>query len=152
MNVKKRMEWLTNFSIIHHRYIHDILMMMEKRADTRIPTMGVIVNGTAFTLLYNPEFVESLSDAEAMFVFSHESFHLMLHHCTRRRFDDRSLGNISTDLAVNELIERSKDCKRPMQPNLRGMYVDDFKKKKMFAAIESKQSSEWYYERSIYRR
>ena len=85
-NCNKRFEWLTSLSIVHYRFIHEILMLMSKIPEKRMPTMGVRVLGAGFELRYNPNFFMSLTDEEAMFVFHHECLHLALHHCTRRGF------------------------------------------------------------------
>jgi hypothetical protein len=154
----KRFEWLCSFAIVRHRFVHEILMMMEKIPDLNVPTMGVRVIGTGFELRYNPNFYMQLNDAEAMYVFSHEVFHLVLHHCTRRNFDERQLGNIAHDLAVNELIEEEKgSCEKPrtliendktkkVEEKLMGCFVEDFEKDPRFKGILRKQSAEWYYD------
>ena len=155
---EKRLEWLCSFTIIRYRFVHEILMMMNKHTDIMCPTMGVRVIGTGFDLAYNPNFFMQLQDPEAMYVFSHECFHLVLHHCTRRKFDDHVLGNIAQDLAVNELIEeQAGSCERPkvfikndkskkLEEKLMGCFVEELEKEPMFKGILKKQSAEWYYD------
>ena len=155
---EKRLEWLCSFTIIKYRFIHEILMLMSKHPDTKMPTMGVKVEGTGFDLAYNPDFFMQLTDPEAMFVFSHECFHLVMHHCTRRKFDNHVLGNIAQDLAVNELIEEQPgSCEKPkafiknekskkIEEKLFGCFVEDLEKDPLFNGILRKQAAEWYYD------
>jgi len=147
---RKRFEWLISFLIIRFRFVHQILGMMTKVATTKIESMGVTVQGGGkFVLYYNPDFMETLTDEWATYVFYHEVLHLALHHCTSRKFDNPILGNIATDLAVNELIpEIPGSCERPKDKdgNPMGQFVSEYKKNKIFSDIKEKQSSEWYYD------
>ena len=151
----KRFEWLISFLICRFGFVHQILGMMTKHASADIPTMGVRVSsGARFELYYNPAFMETLSDEEATFIMYHEVLHLALHHCTSRRFDNLTLGNIACDLAVNELIPVIKgSCERPVDEKGKeiGMFVDtlrntEHKGKKIYKDIKNKQSAEWYYD------
>ena len=141
--VLKRFEWLLSFLIISFKFVHTVLGMMRKVPNNKIETMGVrVVSGGRFELHYNPDFTEKLSDEELVYVFYHEILHLVLHHCTRRKFDLHELGNIACDLAVNELIPETNSCKKPSC----GVFVDDFKKNPLYNDIQNKQTAEWYYD------
>lgn len=152
LNIKalKRFEWLISFLICRFKFVHQILGMMRKIPSMAIPTMGVKVTPDGkFDLLYNPEFVETLTDAEATYVFYHEILHLVLHHCTRRKLDIPEIANMAYDLAVNELIPEISDaCMRPRnkEGELVGCFVSELKKNPMFSDIEERQTAEWYYD------
>jgi len=145
----KRFEWAINFLIIRRRFVHQILGMMRKTPSAHVPTMSVrVTDDGRFDLSYNVEWVDSLKDEELTYVLNHEILHLVLHHCTSRRFDNYELGNIAYDLAVNELIHEDDGCKIPRDKNgkLIGCHVSEFKKEKIYKDIEERQSAEWYYE------
>jgi predicted metal-dependent peptidase len=145
----KRFEWLISFLICRFHFVHQILGMMSKIPESRVGTMGVRVkDGARFELFYNPSFVEALTDEEATFVFYHEVCHLALLHCTKRKFDNHDVGNIATDLAVNELIPENDLCKRPKDKSgkIMGVFVDEMKKEPRFKDILPNQSAEWYYD------
>lgn len=81
---------------------------IEKYPSNAIPTAGVCINphtGT-FEMLYNPEFVEKLTDAEVMLLLKHEFMHLILDHVTGRMPDKSQMRmwNHATDLAINSEI------------------------------------------------
>ena len=112
---KDKFEWATSIMVTENEFVHEILLLLEKHATSEIPTMGVTVQESRLHLYYNPEFFNSLDDAVLFWVFSHEIYHLVLHHCTKRKPTDKrehELYNIAADLAVNCLIKESLTCKR----------------------------------------
>lgn len=82
---------------------------IDKTASTAVPTAGVRVNPERqqFELLYNPEFMESLSDDHKRGVLMHEFYHIIFEHVTGRKPSDgiRRIDNIAMDLAINGLQE-----------------------------------------------
>lgn len=146
---EKRFEWLLSFLICRFKFVHHVLGIMHKRPIAGMGTMGVSVTPQGkFELVYDPAFVHTMSDSELTYVFYHEILHLVLHHCTTRKFDNHDLGNIADDLAVNELIPISDACQIPKDKNgkITGMHVSEFKKEKIYSDIEPKQTAEWYYD------
>jgi len=86
---------------------------VEKRVDNTSPTAAVAFDRKSkrYTLYYNEEFFESLSDEHKVGVIKHEFYHLILKHLTDRRpFDPREepdlirVWNIAADLAINSHI------------------------------------------------
>jgi predicted metal-dependent peptidase len=147
---KKRMEWIVGFMIVRYHFVYQILAMMTKECAPSYSTMGVtVLGGGQFKMIYGPEFVNSLSDEALTYVLYHEILHLALHHCTSRKFDDPELGNMATDLAVNELIPVVPgSCEPPKNPDgsISGCHVSVLKKQPKFSDIQEKQTSEWYYD------
>lgn len=92
---------------------------VDKREDTSIPTaaIGFDRETLKFYLLYNPSFMESLSDVHKIGVLKHEFYHLILSHVTTRIPYDRKTEshlaktwNIAADLSINQyLIEELPD-------------------------------------------
>ena len=87
---------------------------VEKASDTSIPTAAICYNKESqkFTLMYNPDFFESLPDKHKVGVIKHEFYHLILNHLTARMPFDSSkepeklkVWNIATDLAINTHIQ-----------------------------------------------
>ena len=83
-NFWERWDWLITFMVVEDKFVHNVLMMMDKSRNDSIKTMGVRVEGTRIFLVYNQKFIDSLSDAELRWVITHEVYHLVLHHCTKR--------------------------------------------------------------------
>lgn len=86
---------------------------IEKCADSKIPTAAIAFNRETqrFSLLYNPDFMESLSDEHKVGVLKHEFYHLILKHLTARvPFDPMKepekakVWNVAADLAINTHI------------------------------------------------
>ena len=126
-NFYERWEWLITFMVVEDKFVHQVLMMMDKRRDDSVGTMGVYVKGTRIYLLYNAAFVNSLSDAELRYVITHEVYHLILHHCTVRLPPDeadRSLYNTAADLAINSLIPQ--DTNRTMPVDEKGQKMGQY--------------------------
>jgi len=83
---------------------------VEKVADDSIPTAAIAYNRETqrFVLLYNPDFMESLSDEHKVGVLKHEFYHLILKHLTARLpFDSAKepekvkTWNVAADLSIN---------------------------------------------------
>lgn len=78
---------------------------IQKVASKAIPTAGVrITEDGRFELLYNPSFMEKLSDTHRRGVLKHEFYHLILEHCLKRSPDGRKISlrwNLATDMSIN---------------------------------------------------
>lgn len=144
-----------------------VYYMMERipTVDKRIQTMGVAVRQDRLILMYNPFFVtQELDRMEVGFVMVHEAFHIMFHHCTKRRPHINSAAqkwNQAADLAINSLIPRTATCVMPTykedpvdekgQP-IPGPDGKPLRKKDrmgilpMDYKLEDKRSMEWYYD------
>jgi predicted metal-dependent peptidase len=161
MTGKEKLDWMLRFLIVRWRFIHRILGMMTKFPSKNVHgTIGVGVSNGSFQLGYDEGFIAGLKDAGLTFVLYHEILHLVLHHCTHRRFPRTSslrtkdgqevdLGNIATDLAVNELIPiENGSCEPPLNPDgtLMGQFVSEYVKRPEFKDMKSKQTAEYYYD------
>lgn len=116
----ERWDWLITFMVVEDKFVHQVLMMMDKSRNDSIGTMGVKVDGTRIKLFYNEKFMDSLSDEELRYVITHEIYHLILHHCTKRAPSDpkdKKLFNMAADLAINTLIPQSKNRTMPVDEN-----------------------------------
>lgn len=125
---EERWEWIITFMVLEDMFVHEVLMMMEKRPTTSIATMGVSVLDATLILYYNPEFIRKLSDAELRYVVTHEIYHVVLHHCTVRRPEDlkqQGIWNKAADLAINSLIPESADRCMP-KGDMKGLKPKDF--------------------------
>lgn len=115
-NFYERWDWVCTFMVVEDKFVHNVLMMMDKSCDNSIKTMGVRVEGTRIFLVYSENFVNSLSGAELRYVITHEVYHLILHHCTIRlpvNKEDRELYNKAADLAINTLIPQDSNRTMP---------------------------------------
>ena len=83
---------------------------VEKAADDSIPTAAIAYNRETqrFALLYNPGFMEGLSDEHKVGILKHEFYHLILKHLTARLpFDSAKepetmkMWNVAADLSIN---------------------------------------------------
>lgn len=62
-------------------------------------------------ILFNPEFLESLSDRELDFIMMHEVLHVALQHCSRVSDMDKEQFNIACDIVVNSNILKENGMK-----------------------------------------
>ncbi len=160
----KRFEWLTGFLICRFKFIHHMLGMTNKIPKEGYNTMGVRARSDGkFDMIYDPVWFNHLTDAEAVYIFNHEMYHIALHHCTRRplvKIADinrptaeemrlKSISNKAHDLAVNELIPIIPgvcDIPRDAKGKIVGQFVSEYMKDEKFKDIKRKQTSEWYFE------
>lgn len=66
------------------------------------PTLGT--NGN--TIYYHPDFINSLTYDEQVFVFAHEVCHVAFDHILRGEGKDPELWNIATDAVINALLSK----------------------------------------------
>ena len=124
---------------------------IDKIASTAIPTAGVRVNpdSAQFEMLYNPEFMEQLSETHRQGILMHEFYHLIFEHVTGRKPADglKRIDNIAMDLAINCHISSylPSDAqpgptigKEPMKACIPG--------EGMFKDLPPYKSYEWYLE------
>lgn len=138
-SIEERWEWTVAFMVMEDLFVHEILMLMEKRSTTAIATMGIAIEAGKVVLYYNPDFVNSLTDPELRYVATHEVYHLILHHCTLRmpeREEDADIYNKAADLAINCLIVQTNSRKMPAGEK-KGLLPSDF-------GFEDKLSMEQY--------
>ena len=94
--------------LMEEPFFAGISRRINKRASFGIPTAGVIVNrDTAqFEMLYNPNFMGSLSDPERRAILIHEFYHIIFKHVTDRQPEGgmTKAWNIAADLAINSHI------------------------------------------------
>jgi len=78
---------------------------VHKRSTQAIPTAGVMINKSTsqFEMLYNPEFMASLTDDHKLGVLMHEFYHIIFEHVTGRLPPEgmSTMWNVATDLSIN---------------------------------------------------
>ena len=81
---------------------------IHKSPSQAVPTAGVRINphNQQFEMVYNPEFMASLTDKEKLGVLMHEYYHIIFEHVTTRLPSGgmSMKWNIATDLAINSHI------------------------------------------------
>lgn len=80
-----------------------LLMHMKFTLDENIGTAAT--DGSR--IMFSPDFMEQLDDAELEFVMMHEVLHVVLEHCLRQGERDSELFNIACDIVVNSNILKS---------------------------------------------
>lgn len=101
------------------------LSSMVKRPDKSCPTLGVGATGKLFELVYNPDFVASVTEAELMELLKHETLHVAFN--TFSIFEDypeepslKFLQNIASDMEINCYID--SDALERLDPALPSIY------------------------------
>ena len=80
----------------------DLAMNLPFSPRTSVPT--ACTDGRS--ILYNPSFTASLTDAELSFVILHEILHVIMLHPTRRQHRDPAVWNLACDCTVNDVLTR----------------------------------------------
>lgn len=83
---------------------------VSKIPSTAIPSAGVrITDDGNFELMYNPQYMASLSDNHKLGILMHEFYHLIFEHCFHRSPDGKKISlkwNLATDMSINCHIKR----------------------------------------------
>lgn len=86
--------------ILEHPFWGTLAMNMKTIIDTSVPTAGT--NGKV--IIFNPDFMESLTDEEVTFVIAHEIGHPMFSHLSRLHGRDPMKWNMAGDYVINRLL------------------------------------------------
>lgn len=124
---------------------------IDKTSTTAIPTAGVRINKerAQFELLYNPEFMGSLSDKHKLGVLKHEFYHIIFEHVTGRAPAGgmKRIDNIAMDLAINGLPDMREILPREGDegPLVNGQpMLACIPSMKPFEDLPREKSYEWY--------
>jgi len=86
--------------ILEHPFVGSIAMRMPFELSRDIPTAAT--NGKR--VVFNPDFLDTLTDEEVKFLAAHECFHPMLEHIFRRGDRQRKRWNMAGDYVINQLL------------------------------------------------
>jgi predicted metal-dependent peptidase len=86
--------------VLDHPFFGSLLFRLKDRPSIAVKTMAT----DGVSLLWNPEFVETLNAATLAGTLAHEVMHPALHHHLRRSGRDPKKWNIACDYAINPLL------------------------------------------------
>ena len=82
-------------------FAHLVMNLTITENNEAVPTMGVDCSGN---MVYNKEFVKTLTDEQLKGVLCHEVMHVALLHLLRLGKKDFQLWNVAADVAINYII------------------------------------------------
>ena len=86
--------------LLDHPFFGSLLYRLKDRESLAVKTMAT----DGVSLLWNPEFVETLTAATLAGTLAHEVMHPALHHHLRRSGRDPKRWNVACDYAINPLL------------------------------------------------
>jgi predicted metal-dependent peptidase len=86
--------------VLDHPFFGSLLFRLKDRPSLAVKTMAT----DGVSLLWNPEFVETLNAATLAGTLAHEVMHPALHHHLRRSERDPKRWNMACDYAINPLL------------------------------------------------
>ena len=86
--------------ILEHPFVGSIALKMPMTISDQVPTAAT--NGKR--VLFNPDFMDKLTDAQLVFLVAHEIMHPMLEHHLRMQGRDPKKWNRAADYAINQLL------------------------------------------------
>jgi predicted metal-dependent peptidase len=116
--------------LINEPFFAALSRQIPKRKSFSVPTAAVAVDpfDGKIVLIYNPDFMGSLSDTYAAGVLKHEFYHIIYDHLTSRLPDDynQKVWNYATDLAINSNLkgELPQGCLYPQQTGTPWEFLD----------------------------
>lgn len=90
--------------VTQHPFFASILMKRQLIEDTTIPTAAVDQRGQIYI---NPDWFDTLSVDEIVFVLAHEIGHVIGQHASRRGTRDAKRWNIAGDAWINDMLKAS---------------------------------------------
>lgn len=88
--------------LIKYPTFGSVIANIEFQASKDIETAGT----DGKVLLYNPKFLDGLSEKKQIFIFAHEICHVAFEHIFRSEGKDKRLWNIATDSVINALLKQ----------------------------------------------
>jgi predicted metal-dependent peptidase len=143
-------------------FYSEISRRVHKQPSDKIPTACVSYNKTSddLEMLYNEEWMATLSPKHAAHIIKHELNHLVFGHLFSRQKKIPLVWNYATDCAINSIIcEEDSDTSEPSLPpgalipgelNLSEKPSDEeVKFGKLIQSLPKLKSSEWYYHKLL---
>jgi len=136
----------------HHAIFYELWQMGRPVFTDEIETAAVRFtsdNGEFVEFMFNPNYWNSLTSYERLFVISHEALHVILNHGVRTgQGKDSSRINVALDVVVNHLLVNSFgfDRKRIRDEDMLCWTDTVFKERTDVAAIPTDESFEYYYQ------
>jgi predicted metal-dependent peptidase len=122
--------------LLDHPFFGSLMYRLKDRESRAVKTMAT----DGVSLLWNPEFVETLSAATLAGTLAHEVMHPALHHHLRRSGRDPKRWNVACDYAINPLLVDA-GLKLPegvlLENRFRGMSAEQ-----IYNLLESEEESE----------
>jgi len=104
MNTKKKIKAAKVSLMKDSPFFSYLVVKLSAEEEEKVKTMGVNIKGE---LLYNKEFVNSLSKEHLKGVLCHEVLHLGLEHELRRGNRNQRAWNVACDYAVNAIVRNN---------------------------------------------
>lgn len=123
-------------------FINAIGLTLDMQIDSSIPS--ACTNGKV--IKWNPEFLESLTDNEVIFVYVHECLHIAYMHTTTHEQDlarglDLKLLNIAQDYRINYDIDKLKLGDLPSGALFDPKYTPDWTSYQIYEALLEKSDA-----------
>ena len=90
--------------VVKHPFFGSICLSVVVKPEDDIPTM--CTDGK--TILWSPDFVDTMDQEETVGVMAHEVLHIVFKHSLRRGSRDPELWNIACDFAINQILVDSE--------------------------------------------
>jgi len=138
-----------------------ILRIIKKQKTKTIPTAGVYTQNGEICMVWNPEFLATLTPDQVKGLLKHEAYHLIFEHTTTRKHEPHVVWNYATDLGINSIIDEKElpegglipgkafTALTPEQIEQMGQQAAD-RYNKVSAKIASfprEQTAEWYFQK-----
>jgi len=130
-----------------------LIMSTKKDFKFTLPTCGVSIKSTGFTLHINPPFFNSLTHKERVAVLQHEVLHILHAHFLRfNNFQDkdRQLANVACDIAINQFIPNIPKVIKMQLPDGSVKEVEPATYERLLKEIpglEPKMNAEYYFKK-----
>lgn len=96
------MESIKRRLLVKYPFFGSVVANSNFIAESSIETAGT----DGKNIYYNPNFIESITYNQQIFVFAHEICHIAFNHIFRSEGKDKKLWNIATDAVINSLLKQ----------------------------------------------
>lgn len=128
--------------------IYTLLDLVEIKTKTNCPTAQITFNKVTnkYIIEIGKVFYESLDSHNLAGVIEHECMHLLFHHLTDERFENKMVANIAMDSIINDLCHFLKDKSKLSDELLSGVFLDSLNKQYNFSFSVNRTTSKEVYD------
>lgn len=100
MDAQMKMSRAVTQLVVRHPFFGSVCLSVKVAPDTTIPTMQT--DGTS--ILWSPDFVDTMTQDECTGVLAHEVMHIVMKHMLRRGERDAERWNYACDYVINPIL------------------------------------------------
>ena len=138
MNASEKIAGAKVKLLMRSPFFGSILCKRPPILSDKVPTAGVDARGNLFV---NPQFVDTLSVRQVMFLLAHETMHIVWQHPAREGRRDHMVWNIACDAIINHML-RVEGIGEPIEGTVDIRFNTDYTAEQLYDELVKEAKSQ----------